>query len=207
MTVPPAPLRRIGLFGGSFDPPHRAHRVLAETALATLALDQLRWLPAGTPWQKSDRTLAEPQHRAAMVALAIAGEPRFVLDERELHRRGPSYTIDSVRELHAEQPDAQLFVVIGQDQYQRLHTWHAIDELLGGVTWAVAAREGLPPRPDAALAGRPHRVEVLPMPRLDVSATVIRQRAARGEDLTALVAPAVARYIALHQLYRDPAHP
>jgi nicotinate-nucleotide adenylyltransferase len=207
MTVPAPRRRRIGLFGGSFDPPHRAHRLLADTALATLALDQLRWLPAGTPWQKSDRTLAEPRHRAAMVALAIEGEPRFVLDERELQRRGPSYTIDSVRELRAEEPDALLFVVIGQDQYRRLHTWHAVDELLGLVTWAVAAREGQVPQADAALAHRPLRVELMPMPRLDVSATVIRQRAARGEDLTTLVAPAVARYIALHQLYRDPAHP
>jgi nicotinate-nucleotide adenylyltransferase len=196
---------RIGLFGGSFDPPHRGHRALAETALQCLALDELRWLPAGQPWQKSDRVLAAAEHRAAMVALAIAGEPRFVLDGRELHRAGPSYTIDSVRELAAERPGATLFLVIGQDQYARLHTWHAWRELLGLVTLAVAARDGQPPLPGPALMEQRHRIEVLPMPRIDVSATAIRDHAATGDVPDALVAPAVAGYIARHHLYRKDA--
>jgi nicotinate-nucleotide adenylyltransferase len=182
MTDQPA---RIGLFGGSFDPPHRGHRVLADVALDTLALDELRWVPAGVPWQKNGRVLAPAEHRAAMVALVIAGEPRFRLDARELHRSGPSYTIDTVRELLAEQPGAALYLVIGQDQYARLHTWHEWRELLGLVTLAVAAR-----------------IEVLPMPRVDASATAIREQAAAGGDLGALVAPAVAGYIDRHQLYR-----
>jgi nicotinate-nucleotide adenylyltransferase len=196
---------RIGLFGGSFDPPHRGHRALAETALQALALDELRWLPAGRPWQKSERVLAAGEHRAAMVALAIAGEPRFVLDERELRRSGPSYTIDSVREIAAERPGASLFLVIGQDQYARLHTWQAWRELLGLVTLAVAARDGQPPQPGASLMEQRHRIEVLPMPRTDVSATLIRDRCATGDVPDALVAPAVAGYIARHQLYRKDA--
>jgi nicotinate-nucleotide adenylyltransferase len=198
---------RIGVFGGSFDPPHLGHRALAETALRTLALDELRWLPAGRPWQKNDRVLTGATHRRAMVALAIDGEARFVLDDRELRRSGPSYTIDTVRELQAEQPGAALFLVIGQDQYARLHTWRAWRALLADVTLAVAAREGQAPVPDAEIAGTPHRLEVLPMPRIDVSATAIRHAAAAGTGLHALVAPAVAGYIAHHHLYRkDAAH-
>jgi nicotinate-nucleotide adenylyltransferase len=200
-----SPPARIGLFGGSFDPPHLGHRALAETALRTLALDALRWLPAGRPWQKGDRALAAAEHRAAMVALAIAGEPRFVLDDRELRRSGASYTVDTVRELQAEQPGAVFFLVIGQDQYARLHTWRAWRELLAGVTLAVAAREGRVPAPESEVARTPHRLEVLPMPRVDVSATVIRRAAAQGADLHALVAPAVAGYIARHHLYRQDA--
>jgi nicotinate-nucleotide adenylyltransferase len=196
---------RIGLFGGSFDPPHLGHRALAEAALQTLHLDELRWIPAGAPWQKTGRTLAAGAHRAAMVKLAIAGEPRFALDERELRRAGPSYTIDTVREIQAERPGAALFLVIGQDQYAHLHTWHEWRDLLGRVTLAVAARDGQPPTPGAAVMNQRHRIDVLSMPRVDVSATGVRQCAAAGADLAALVGIAVAGYIERHQLYRGSA--
>jgi nicotinate-nucleotide adenylyltransferase len=196
---------RIGLFGGSFDPPHLGHRALAEAALQALRLDEVRWIPAGAPWQKTERTLVAGGHRAAMVRLAIAGEPRFTLDERELQRAGPSYTIDTVREIRAERPGAEVFLIIGQDQYARLDTWHEWSELLGSATLAVAARDGQPPIPGAAVMNQRHRIEVLSMPRVDVSATLVRQRAAAGADLAALVGPAVAGYIERHQLYRGDA--
>lgn len=196
---------RIGLFGGSFDPPHLGHRALAEAALQSLRLDELRWIPAGAPWQKAGRMLADGAHRAAMVRLLIAGEPRFALDGRELQRAGPSYTIDTVREVQAERSDATLFLVIGQDQYARLHTWHAWRELLRRVVLGVAARDGEPPVASAAVMNVPHRVEALDMPRIDVSATLVRQRAAAGANLTTLVGPAVAGYIERHQLYRGSA--
>jgi nicotinate-nucleotide adenylyltransferase len=196
---------RIGLFGGSFDPPHLGHRALAEAALLSLSLDEVRWIPAGAPWQKTDRALADAAHRAAMVELAIAGESRFALDERELRRAGPSYTIDTVREIQAERPGAALFLIIGQDQYARLHTWHEWSELLGRVMLAVVARNGQPPIPGAAVMNQRHRIEVLSMPRVDVSATLVRQRAETGADLAALVGPAVAGYIERHQLYRGDA--
>jgi nicotinate-nucleotide adenylyltransferase len=199
--------RRIGLFGGSFDPPHLAHRALADLALRELALDELRWLPAGQPWQKAGRALAGAEHRAAMVALAAADEPRFVVDTRELQRAGPSYTIDTVAELQREQPGAELVLVIGQDQYARLATWHRWQELVAEVSLAVAARAGESPAASAALTAVPHRSTVLPLPRMDISATDIRARVAAGQPIDALVGAPVARYIDNHHLYRSAARP
>jgi len=196
---------RIGLFGGSFDPPHVGHLQLARTALEHLALDELCWVPAGQPWQRKHR-LAGSAHRAAMVGAAIAGEPRFLLDERELRRSGPSYTLDTVRELQAERPDAELYLLIGEDQYQRLPTWHAWRQLVGRVTLAVAGRGAVRP-PPPALEAVPHRVERLPMPPVDVSATAIRAHLAAGgpaQGLVPAMVPAeVARYIDRHHLYTD----
>ncbi|MCA6216618.1 nicotinate-nucleotide adenylyltransferase [Ideonella sp. B7] len=195
-------MRRVGLFGGSFNPPHQAHRALALQACETLALDELRWLPAGQPWQKPAGELASPEHRLAMVQTLIAGEGRFVVDNRELSRQGPSYTLDTVRELTAEQPGTDWFLVIGQDQYARFATWHGWRELLAAVTLAVAAREGQTVQVPPALAGVPHRCVVLPLPRHDINATDIRARVARGLPIAPLVGEAVARYIDQHSLYR-----
>ena len=199
---PPTPHagRRIGLFGGSFDPVHRAHLALAQSALAVLALDEMRWIPAGHAWQKA-RRLTDAAHREAMVRLAIAGEPRFVLDRREIERAGPSYMFDTVAALQAEQPGAQCFLVIGADQYAGLPSWHRWRELLARVTLAVANRPGQAP-PAAAGQGDPAHC-VVPLPMLDISSTAIRAKVARGEPIDALVPPAVARYIDQHSLYRE----
>jgi nicotinate-nucleotide adenylyltransferase len=197
--------RRIGLFGGSFDPPHLAHLALARLALDELALDELRWLPAGQPWQKAGRVLAPAADRIAMVGALIAaapgGEPRFVLDTRETLRSGPSYTIDTVREIGAEAPGSELWLVIGQDQYTRLDTWRDWRELLQRVDLAVAARDGEVPRPPPALADAPHRLRVLPLPRMPIASTVIRAAAARGDDIAPMVGATVASYIAARRLY------
>jgi len=193
-------LKKIGLMGGSFDPPHDAHLALAHSALDHLGLDEVRFLPACLAWQKKDRSATSAEHREAMVSLAIEGEPRFVLDDRELRRPGATYTIDTVRELQAAET-AEWFLVIGQDQYANLPTWHEWRELLPRVTLAVAARDGVVPTPSAALAAVPHRMVPLPMPRIDVSATEIRRRAAGGLDIRGMVPAAVARYIELHRLY------
>ena len=197
--------RRIGLLGGSFDPVHNAHIALACIALDTLALDELRWVPAGEPWQKTRRITAA-QHRVAMIELAMAGEPRFKLERCEIDRSGPSYTLDTVRAVRQAEPDAQWFLVVGQDQLANLHTWHGWQELLGLATLTVAARPGAANTVDAQVQGRAY--SVLPLPAMDVAATTIRERVAHGQPIDALVPPAVARYIARHNLYLpDRAHP
>lgn len=196
---------RVGLYGGSFDPPHAAHLGLARTALAHLRLDQLRWIPAGQPWQKS-RTLAPAEHRAAMVAALTEGEPRFMLDRSELDRAGPSYTIDTVRALQARYPQDEFVLVIGQDQYARMASWRDWQELLLRVTLAVAARDGQAVEAPAGVRDLPHRCETLPMPPDAASSTAIRAHLAAGGSAASLgagVVPAsVARYIDRHGLYR-----
>jgi nicotinate-nucleotide adenylyltransferase len=192
---------RVGLLGGSFDPPHLAHLALARVAVQALALDELLWLPAGQPWQKAGRPLADAAHRRAMVALLIEGQPGHHLDERELQRRGPTYTLDTVREIAAERPDAELFLVIGQDQYAGFPSWHGWRDLLPLVTLAVAAREGDEPRAPPELAALPHRVRRLALPRIDISATAIRAALAAGREIASMVGVPVARYIDQHSLY------
>jgi nicotinate-nucleotide adenylyltransferase len=197
-------MRRIGLFGGTFDPVHNAHVALACIALDTLALDELRWIPAGAPWQKT-RLITPAEHRIAMLQLAMAGEPRFVLERCELERTGPSYTIDTVRELQQRQPDAQWFLIVGQDQLANLPTWHGWQALLSLVTLAVAARPGAAQPADAQAQG--HAYHVLPLPSMDIASSDIRERVARGESIAHCVPPAVARYIDQHALYlSDGAH-
>ena len=190
---------RIGIFGGSFDPVHLAHVALAKTALDQLALDELRWVPTAHSWQKTEPP-APAADREAMLRIAIDGEPRFVLDARELRRTGPGYTLATLREMQAEQPGGEWFLVIGQDQYQGLHTWHDWPELLSRVTLAVAARPGVSDRADPAVQRAAQRRVALPM--MEVSSTDIRRRAAAGLPLADLVPPGVASYIEEHRLYR-----
>jgi nicotinate-nucleotide adenylyltransferase len=194
-------MKRVGLFGGSFDPVHNAHVALANVALATLQLDELRWVPAGQPWQKV-RPMTPAVHREAMLRLALVGEPRFVLERCELERSGPSYTIDTVRELQAREPGAAWFLVIGQDQYANLPTWRHWQELLTRVTLAVAQRPGapLPVHPDVLQLAH----EAVPLAAMDISSSAIRVMLQRGEDVAHLVPPEVARYIESRGLYQAP---
>ena len=192
--------QRIGLFGGSFDPVHNAHLALADAALLALKLDELRWIPAGQPWQKT-RRLADAADREAMVRLAIAGKPCHVLDRTELRHGGASYTLDTVRALAVDRPDANWFLVLGRDQYAGLQTWHDWRELLDRVTVAVADRPGASLAIDEHVAQWPH--EVVPLPMLEVSSTEVRRRVAAGEPIEGLVPASVARYIDQHRLYRS----
>lgn len=191
--------------GGSFDPVHIAHVALADTALAHLQLDEVRWIPVGQAWQKQ-RTLVSGDHRIAMVQAATAHEPRFVVDPIEVRRPGPSYTLDTVRALQqAQGTDVEWFLIMGQDQYANLTTWRDWPDLLARVTLAVACRGHDQPRPSPELAAHPHRVITLPLPAQHVSSTEIRACLGRGDDplslVPALVSLPVARYIANHQLY------
>ncbi|MEY8877550.1 MAG: nicotinate-nucleotide adenylyltransferase [Leptothrix sp. (in: b-proteobacteria)] len=206
--------RRIGLYGGSFDPVHVTHRRVADTALAQLALDELRWVVAGQPWQKVARALAPAEHRAAMVELAIADDPRQRLERCEIERHGPSYTLDTVRELQAIEAASggasDWFLVIGQDQCARFSTWHGWHELLQRVTLAVVGRAGEVVQPAPELAGVAHRLIRLEMAPSAVSSTAIRQHLEQGGEAARLVPDAlsasIAAYIAQARLYhRDPA--
>jgi nicotinate-nucleotide adenylyltransferase len=212
----------IGLLGGSFDPIHVGHLALARAALDRLGLAEVRFIPAGQPWQKGEIT--DAAHRAKMVALAIAGEPRFALDMHEIERPGPSYTIDTLRALRAALgPDTPLVLVIGADQMQRLDTWRDWQRLLDLAHIAVARRNDAVltlPWPlqefynehwaqPAQLRDRPAGCVVdLDMAPVDASATEIRAllRApaspARDARLAQIVPAAVLDYIRAHDLYR-----
>lgn len=213
--------RRIGIFGGAFDPVHDAHVALGHAALEQLALDELRWVPTSQPWYKS-RELTASAHRLAMVALAVADEPRFTIDARELERAGPSYTLDTVIEMQTEYlarvaapglegegapaaapplPPAEWFLVIGQDQLAMFHTWHGWQALVSRVTLAVAGRAGEPPALSPELQGAPLKLVEIAMPPMDVSSTEIRACIAAHRSLAGLVPDAVASYIARHGLY------
>ena len=191
-------MSRIGLFGGSFDPVHDAHLALARTALEQLRLDEVRWIPVGHPWQKT-RQLADAADREAMVRLAIADEPRFVLDRTELRRPGISYTLDTVRELAATHPGDALVLILGQDQVAGLQTWHDWRALLGLVSLAVAGRPGALESVDPQVAQTAQETVRLPM--MDISSTEVRRRVAAGESIAGLVPATVARYIADRRLY------
>ena len=196
-------MKRCGIFGGSFDPVHNAHLALAHVALDHLRLDELLWVPVGQAWQKAGQ-LVRASDRAAMVSLAIADEPRFKLESCELRRLGPSYTVDTVRELRSRAGDAQAawFLIIGQDQFAQFHTWHGWEELVQWVTLAVASRAGETPQASPEVVAACGPVVELPMPPMAVSATGVRLRVGLGQSIEAMVPPPVARYIDQHRLYR-----
>lgn len=189
------------MFGGAFDPPHRAHVALARAAVEQLALDRLHVLPTGDAWHKA-RSLSPAQDRLAMARLAFAGMPAVQVDDRELRRTGPTYSIDTLRELRAEHPDARLHLLMGEDQAASFTRWHAWEEIARMAVLCVAGRgsgEGL-----AHLRALPGvRVEVLQWTPMAESATEIRARLTRGQDAADLVGPAVASYIESHTLYKN----
>jgi nicotinate-nucleotide adenylyltransferase len=190
------------MFGGAFDPPHVAHVALAQAALEQLQLDQLRIIPTGQAWHKR-RPLSAPEHRLAMTRLAFGDLPQAVIDERELRRPGASYTIDTLRELRAEQPAAQLFLVMGEDQAVSLTRWRDWEAILELATLCVAARHSTPAPAGTLQTALPRQADLrlLRLPNMPESATEVRNNAAAGTDIAHLVPPAVARYIDRHHLY------
>jgi len=192
--------RRVGVFGGAFDPPHVAHGALARAAVDQLALDELRILPTGQAWHKS-RPLTAPEHRLAMTRLAFAGVPHAVVDDRELRRSGPTYTVDTLRELQAEQPAAELFLLMGEDQAGALTRWHDWETVVALAVICVATRAAAPGEARPALPPQA-RTRAIVMPPMAASATGIRSLVRSGAPIADLVAPPVARYIAHHHLYR-----
>jgi nicotinate-nucleotide adenylyltransferase len=193
---------RIGILGGTFDPPHVGHVVAAAAALWELELDELLMMTANIPWQKAGtRSVTSPLDRLAMVTLLVEGmsAENVVVSTLELDRGGQSYTADTVAEVQALQPDAEVYVIVGSDVAAQLDTWKKRDELRSAATIVVYDRPGsagaTPP------AGWTYqRIDV---PQLAVSSTDIRQRRVEGRPIDGLVPPAVLRYITDRGLYLD----
>lgn len=201
-------MKRIGIFGGAFDPPHIAHLTLARAAVAQFQLDQLRVFPTGSAWHKQ-RTLSETQHRLAMAHLAFDDLPKVFVDHREIERQGPTYTVDTLTELKAEFPDAAFYLFIGQDQALAFKTWKSWEAVLSMATLVVAQRPVESPRPNASAAAQwhnalPANVQSLDMPPLDVSATEIRARIASAQSVPPWLPAPVLHYIDQHRLYQTP---
>jgi len=201
--------QRIGVFGGAFDPPHNAHLALVQAALSRLSLDELIVFPTGHAWHKA-RPLSPAADRLAMAQLAFSDCPKVSVDPREMHRPGPSYTIDTLSELHAERPGAELVLLLGGDQAAALPTWHRWRDILKIAIISVASRD-----PSALERARylPESTpldldegcfQALQMPAMNLSATEVRRRVAAGLGIAHLVPAGVARYIDQHHLYLAP---
>ena len=187
---------RTGVFGGSFDPVHRGHLWVARQAAKALQLDQVLFIPARLQPLKSGGPHAASEHRVAMLRAAVADEDGFVVDERELSRPGPSFTVDTLRALKLERPQDPLFLLVGADAARELPRWHEVAEVQRLATIAVV------PRPGGDIPLLPPSAVPLAIEPLDVSATSVRSAVAGGQAIDHLVPKAVADYIASHRLYR-----
>jgi nicotinate-nucleotide adenylyltransferase len=191
--------RRIGVFGGAFDPPHVAHVQLARAAVEQLELDELRVFPTGQAWHKAQE-LTPAEHRLALAHVAFDQLPRTVIDDRELRRPGPTYTIDTLLELAAEQPQARLFLVMGEDQAVFLKRWKEWQTIVEMAVICVAARAHAEPTGTSGLPAAA-RVRAIRLPSMPESATEVRAMVAHGEGIAHMVPPGVASYIDRHHLY------
>jgi len=198
---------RLGVFGGAFDPPHNAHVALARAALEQLPLDELCIFPTGQPWHRTEAPTAT-EHRLVLARIAFGDLPRTVIDERELRRDGPTYTIDTLRELQMERPEAQLFLVIGEDQAITLTRWHEWEAIVQMATLCIAARPDARAHADLAPSGVPAQAQVrhLQLPSMPESATETRARLAQHQPIAHLVPSGVASYIERHHLYQNQEH-
>ena len=183
--------RLIGILGGTFDPVHNAHLAIAGTALGALDLQQLLWIPTGTPPYRP-APIASAAQRLAMLRLATASEPRYTVDERELAPGASGYTFDTLASLRAGEPDATFVLLMGSDQHAKRETWHRWADIVKLCEVAVIARPGW--NLDA-------KVKTIPIVATPISASGIRARIARGEDVSAMLPLAVLDYIKEKGLY------
>lgn len=186
---------KLGIYGGTFDPIHHAHLILAREALEQLGLDRLIFVPAAASPHKLGHASASPAVRLEMLRAAVEGEPRFDVDDLELRRRPPSFTVDTIEEFRRREPRCEIFYLVGSDNLPRLRTWHRFADLQNLVRFVVLAR-----------GGESIEVPYTTIRRLiDVSATQIRNRVAAGRSIRYLVPPSVEEIIHRHHLYQDPA--
>lgn len=188
-------IRHVGLFGGTFDPPHLGHLSVANDIVDALELDELRWVVAARSPHKPDTALSPDEVRMAMVSDVVQASPRFVLDDREVRRGGLSYAVDTLSDVRNELgPDDRLYLIIGADQYEVFDSWRSPDTIRELATVVVMDREG---------SGGAHPPDLsLEVGRVDISSTIVRHKAKHGEPLDELVTAGVARIIETYGLYR-----
>jgi nicotinate-nucleotide adenylyltransferase len=187
-------LKKIGIFGGTFDPIHHGHLILARDAVEQLGLDCVLFIPAAISPHKLEREPTGSDARLEMVRAAIADEPRFALDTMELERGAPSYSVETVEALRARDRDATFYFLVGEDNVTRLHTWHRFHELKEMVQFVVLDRTGLETEHAYPIIRR----------HVDISATDIRNRVASRQSIRYLVPTVVEKIIHDRQLYREP---
>jgi len=196
----------IGVMGGTFDPIHNGHLIVAEEVRVRLNLAEILFVPAGQPWLKMDSPISAAEHRMQIVQLAIEGKPYFKLSTMEIERAGPSYTVDTIAELKDQLGvKDELFFILGWDNLAELPQWHEPSRLINMCRLVAVHRVGYPP-PDlnsleAAIPGLSQRVTLLDTPEIDISASAIRNRVAQGLSISHLVLELVERYIKQHKLY------
>lgn len=185
--------------GGTFDPIHHGHLVAASEVGARYRLDEVIFVPTGRPWQKDGQVVSEAEHRYLMTVIATASNPRFMVSRVDIDRDGPTYTIDTLRDLHSQFPDDELFFITGADALAQILSWKDVDEL-----WKLAHFVGVT-RPGHPLSntGLPsNRVSLMEVPAMAISSTDCRERVRRREPVWYLVPDGVVQYIAKHKLYR-----
>jgi nicotinate-nucleotide adenylyltransferase len=199
--------RKIGILGGTFNPIHIGHLIIAQDAMEQFGLDCVKFIPSATPPHKKYEGNATAAQRLAMVRLAIRGNARFEADDIEIRRGGTSYSVDTLTSLRRRDPQAQFYFIIGADSLQELHRWREVGRLVRLCTFVIVVRPGFEPRRvvdpklDAATRRR-LRQHVLRGHACDIASRDIRARVARGESIRYLVPDAVLQYINRHKLYR-----
>ena len=191
---------RLGLLGGTFDPPHLGHLAAATAARDALGLDRVDLLPANDPWQKSGqgRTVTPAGVRLEMVRALVGGTDGLGVDDREIRRGGATYTVDTLEEIHGEAPDTELYLIMGVDTARGFPTWQRHVDVASLSTLVVVSRGNERPSAPADAV----RTEFVSMDPVDVSSSEVRAAVANGTDVTASVGPAVAAFISSHGLYR-----
>ncbi|WP_372594571.1 nicotinate-nucleotide adenylyltransferase [Actinotalea sp.] len=190
---------RVGVMGGTFDPIHHGHLVAASEAAARLGLSEVIFVPTGRPSLKQHATVTEPEHRYLMTVIATASNPRFTVSRVDIDRPGPTYTVDTLRDLSALRPDADLYFITGADAIAQMVRWKDVGELWTMAHFVAVTRPGHVLSLDGIPAEAVTRLEI---PALTISSTDCRERAARGEPVWYLVPDGVVQYIAKHGLYR-----
>lgn len=184
--------------GGTFDPIHHGHLVAASEVASVFDLDEVVFVPTGTPWQKSDREVAEAEHRYLMTVIATAANPRFTVSRVDIDRPGPTYTIDTLRDLRAQRPDAELFFITGADAMAKIMSWKDAEEL-----WTFAHFVGVTrPGHELPMLDRSN-VSLMEVPAMAISSTDCRERVRTGHPVWYLVPDGVVQYIGKYMLYND----